>query len=374
MAQWEDEDDALYEEQHKVRCKNPSKCKCYTTATLRKQHLTPPWNTFSIGSFDGMVDNPMDLPCILPSNQCQESWHEVIRKRCQSGLRGSTEKVLSETLPNIVCHDSLNLPDTLLFSTSGYTPGHMIKKALCYLDVASTHIRKPASFIGVFFVLRFKGFYKKITRAVITDYMHALTGDDHLINDKRFTTAEDDITALDALIDICESMHSVSLEIHSCSPGRWPFNKLNPAQLVCSCKGFRMIGAYAVRLPATTAASAMHPPASARIGLHTLAYTLMQLHPTPFPFAFTGLCSHVITVTSEHITDANCVEGTAAYDREHLEHLVEKVSKREKRKSHRPRAALGGTRIQPHGDSASDSDDDSDGEDGQQFNEYLMDI
>ena len=113
---------------------------------------------------------------------------------------------------------------------------------------------------------------------------------------------------------------------------------------------------------------------SARIGLHTLAYTLMQLQPTPFPFAFTGLCSHVIAVTSEYITDADCVKGTAAYDREHLEHLVEKVSKREKRKSHRPRAALGGTRIQPHGDSASDSDDDSDDEDGQEFNEDLMDI
>lgn len=41
----------------------------YTTKTLREQHLTAPWNTFSIGTYDGMESGCYDLPLILPSNQ-----------------------------------------------------------------------------------------------------------------------------------------------------------------------------------------------------------------------------------------------------------------------------------------------------------------
>jgi hypothetical protein len=41
----------------------------YTTKTLREQHLSYPWATFSIGTYDGTKSDFHDWPCILPSNQ-----------------------------------------------------------------------------------------------------------------------------------------------------------------------------------------------------------------------------------------------------------------------------------------------------------------
>ena len=41
----------------------------YTTKQLREAHLTYPWLTFSIGTYDGMNTGCHDLPLILTSNQ-----------------------------------------------------------------------------------------------------------------------------------------------------------------------------------------------------------------------------------------------------------------------------------------------------------------
>ena len=80
---------------------------------------------------------------------------------------------------------------------------------------------------------------------------------------------------------------------------------MNPAALVCTCKGYRMI----------------------------------------------GLCSHVMTVTATYILDKECHGGGKTYDQEDLEQLVTK-----KRTSHRPHAVVGGAHIQPHGDSEDESE------------------
>jgi hypothetical protein len=45
----------------------------HTTIGLWKQHCIPPWNNWSIGSFDGYGDRARELPCCLPSQQPQEA-------------------------------------------------------------------------------------------------------------------------------------------------------------------------------------------------------------------------------------------------------------------------------------------------------------
>ena len=88
---------------------------------------------------------------------------------------------------------------------------------------------------------------------------------------------------------------------------------LNPAELVCTCKGFRMV----------------------------------------------SNCSHEVAVTALYITDAACVAGKTSFDKTYLETLVEKVSA-VSRASHRPRNTVGGAHIQPRDDTVEDDEDGDD--------------
>ena len=76
--------------------------------------------------------------------------------------------------------------------------------------------------------------------------------------------------------------------------------ELNPLELICTCKGFRL----------------------------------------------QGLCSHCIAVT---------VYTETAYNEAYLDNLIQKLSET-KRASHRPLNARNGTRIQPAGDSSEDDE------------------
>ena len=69
-----------------------------------------------------------------------------------------------------------------------------------------------------------------------------------------------------------------------------PPSKLNPAALICTCKGFRGF----------------------------------------------NLCSHVIAVTAAELNDDDCCEGYSTYDEVYLEKLIQKLNTK-KRASHRPR-------------------------------------
>ena len=88
---------------------------------------------------------------------------------------------------------------------------------------------------------------------------------------------------------------------------------LNPVELVCTCKGFRMV----------------------------------------------SNCSHEVAVTALYITDAACVPGKTSFDKTYLETLVEKVSA-VSRASHRPRNTVGGAHIQPRDDTVEDDEDGDD--------------
>jgi hypothetical protein len=64
-------------------------------ALVREQYLANPWDIFSIGTHDAQTANhpQHDLPLILPSNQCQESWHKGVMKLLKGQLRESTARI-----------------------------------------------------------------------------------------------------------------------------------------------------------------------------------------------------------------------------------------------------------------------------------------
>jgi hypothetical protein len=99
-------------------------------------------------------------------------------------------------------------------------------------------------------------------------------------------------------------------------PGNFISSELNPAELICTCKGYKV----------------------------------------------SSNCSHTIAVTALFITDAQCVSGWKSFDRGYLEALLEKVARRT-RAVHRPRNIVAGTRIQPTDDTVEEEGDGEESED-----------
>jgi hypothetical protein len=60
-----------------------------TTKGFWKTYCQGPWATWSIGTYDGYGTDAHDLPGCLPSNQCQESWHRMMKNLLKGKLRGS---------------------------------------------------------------------------------------------------------------------------------------------------------------------------------------------------------------------------------------------------------------------------------------------
>ena len=266
---------------------------------------------FSLASHDAVTPRDgggVPLAGIVPSNQCQESWHKLVKKLLEGELRASTADVLLERLPTILRNDAIAMPDQLCFQLTHYSP-HMLKKAVKLLSLpkTSTHIHVVKVSRGEtpsYFVLRFKSSYDKITQKLVKQYNNAMRGEEP----GGYTLDPDEDTPLEhlkILMRVCSALHWVTgPELPKyCYP-----SKLNPAHLVCTCKSSRSI----------------------------------------------TLCSHIIAVT------ALCVPGT--YDIEYLKSLLENLAPKGKKAAHRPGNALGGQRIQPQGDSEAESDS-SDGED-----------
>jgi hypothetical protein len=126
---------------------------------------------------------------------------------------------------------------------------------------------------------------------------------------------------LEALCDVCQSMHMVMSLGKGFPPGSFISSELNPAELICTCKGYKI----------------------------------------------SSNCSHTVAVTALFITDAQCVRGRRSFDRYYLEQLLEKVVRRTFRTNGTRRPIVAGTRIQPTDDTVEEegdgeeSDEDLDG-------------
>ena len=139
----------------------------YTIATLKASHLTPPWDTFSIG-----VCDHLELPCILPSQQCQEAWHRTITRTFKGHMRGATDYVLDEMLPTLLFRDS-EVPLQLTLRPEGHISPWMVRKALDYIGEGAKMMTIKDD---VIYVLRFKSKYKKITKQAINNYKAVFSG------------------------------------------------------------------------------------------------------------------------------------------------------------------------------------------------------
>lgn len=222
-------------------------------------------------------------------------------------LRGSTALVLNTTLPNIILHDSIFRPEKLLFTPDAGTNPQMIKKAIRLIDYEGVNMYRDNKRI---FVLRESSSFTRLTKNLRKDYLRVLTGEEPQYS--AFTDASDAEEELKAVIAIAQSMNCVFIT-NSQAAGGVPPSKLNPAELTCTCKGYRM----------------------------------------------RNICSHVVACTAVFINDVDCVDEYESYDCAYLKMLAEKLVTK-KPAAHRPRRAVGAQRIQPHGDSASEDEEEED--------------
>jgi hypothetical protein len=124
---------------------------------------------------------------------------------------------------------------------------------------------------------------------------------------KEYVEAVDLRAELVALIQLCQSMHYILVPTDKAleqAGDNMPDVEMNPCKLMCTCKGFRMI----------------------------------------------GLCSHTMALTCRLDN---------GYNQAFLESLLQKLVTK-KRAKHRPKKTVGGKHKQPHGDSSSDDSDHND--------------
>ena len=140
-------------------------------------------------------------------------------------------------------------------------------------------------------------------------YLLTLRGDlpQFNANFKKAEDEDDNSGMLKAFIEVASCMHQV-IKPNADSSGPEIKTDLNPADLSCTCKGFRKM----------------------------------------------GLCSHVISITAEFIP--------GEYDRSHLEHLLERVSTKI-RGAHGPKKTAAGRQFQPDDVDDNESEEDDEWED-----------
>ena len=188
------------------------------------------WNSYCVKGWDNWSIGLFDCMLCTPSQQAQESWHkQLLLSKIPGMIRGSTEMVFHDMLPDLIEQDAIQIPSELVFHVPAVPKG-MITKALWYVDHHETHIWATESEPGVysFFFLRKDQTtgLKRISQRLIELYKKASQG-----------TKDPRITDLEYLTDVCGSMHLVA-DAHE----DWgvPQCELNPGNFDCLyCKGFK---------------------------------------------------------------------------------------------------------------------------------------
>jgi len=194
--------------------------------TFWDSNLTDPWDCWSICDMETMI--------ATPSNQAQESWHkQLLLSRIPGMFKGSTKKVVTEALPQIVTLDGKFIPDILCFDVPA-VPRGVLEKGLWYAQHKSTHVHMErdgkGGFIWYILVKDNKAGLKKVTNTSLKDYIGTLNGE-----------KSSRIKTYDQLINTCYSYHYL-LEPTKYER-RIPECSYNVAKLACvTCKGFKQYG------------------------------------------------------------------------------------------------------------------------------------
>lgn len=124
------------------RCGTP-KCFDLMAAALGREWgdedaaLNRLWDSTMCGDYaNWFLGYDQKTPLAPPSNQCQESWHQNgVMKVLKKDLHGSTETVLTVTLPNIMGLDGALMPEKLnLEIKASWIQSGMYKKAKYNID------------------------------------------------------------------------------------------------------------------------------------------------------------------------------------------------------------------------------------------------
>ena len=188
-------------------------------------YLCEPWDNWSLGDFDCML--------CTPSQQAHESWHkQLLQSRIPGRFKGSTEQVMHIALPRLVAMDAALIPDELLYTVHA-VPEKMYQKALWYIQHETTHFRAVSDdeiTVQFYFLSKSEsqGYYRKMSTKLINRYKSLLDGERPQF-----------VTHLESMIDILNAVRLVQYSsdaIQQCMRC-----SLNPAELVCNCKGYRHV-------------------------------------------------------------------------------------------------------------------------------------
>ena len=141
--------------------------------------------------------------------------------------------LISESIPQLIEMDAINIPSVLCFHVPA-VPKKMMLKALWYVDHQKTHIRscktKDKENPFEYFILKkdHKTGCNKITKRILSMYLKAVTNEE----DDRLKDVEH-LEAICASVGVCAS--SSEWGVPECD--------LNPCKFNCPhCKGFKQYG------------------------------------------------------------------------------------------------------------------------------------
>ena len=116
------------------------------------------------------------VPGQTPANQCEEKWHKDIKEVLKGEMRGSTEAVLTCSIPKVFWKDGVKKPDTLLWEAT-HIPPAAVQKAWTYVEKRETMIKGTQHQVGdtaanmktlyVAYVLRHKAAWDEIDELLI---------------------------------------------------------------------------------------------------------------------------------------------------------------------------------------------------------------
>ena len=142
----------------------------------------------------------METMLATPSNQAEEAWHkQILQSRIPGMFKGSTVKVITESLPQLIKLDGTLIPDLLRFDVPA-VPRAVLEKALWYVRHKGTHIHMErdgkGGYIWYILVKDNKAGLKKVTNTSLKDYIGTVNGE-----------KSSRIKTYDQLINTCFSYH-----------------------------------------------------------------------------------------------------------------------------------------------------------------------
>lgn len=188
--------------------------------SLWNEYMVPPWDNWSIGSFDCML--------CTPSQQAQESWHkQLLQSRIPGMFKGSTESVFHVALPKLVNMDAMLIPDVLLFHVPT-VPADVMDRGLWYVNHEKTHILRKDN---CFYMLASdcKSVFKRVDEKLVSQHASLMRGEI-----PRGANALARLLSIASSIHTCHTAEGTARRAVSC--------EYNKAMLVCTCKSCRAYG------------------------------------------------------------------------------------------------------------------------------------